>query len=101
LDNSIFTNIEAEATQQPFAQQNDEDFHASKSALISSAHFINDLYTGFMSHMLPSLIAQFALLKVQASFFLFLYQGASILQPLIGNWADRVNLRKVALFARQ
>jgi Arabinose efflux permease len=29
--------------------------------------------------------------------FLFLYQGVSILQPVIGHWADRVNLRKVAL----
>jgi FSR family fosmidomycin resistance protein-like MFS transporter len=37
--------------------------------------------------------------KVQASLLPFLFQGASILQPVIGHWADRSNLRKLALYA--
>jgi len=38
-----------------------------------------------------------ALLKVEAGMFLFLYQGASVLQPVIGHLGDRTNLRKYAL----
>lgn len=75
------------------------DFQPLKTALISSAHLIHDTYSGFISPLIPTLIERFALLKVEAGLFLFLYQGISILQPMIGHWADRVNLRKIALLA--
>ncbi len=38
-----------------------------------------------------------SLLKVEAGIFLFLYQGASVLQPVIGHLGDKTNLRKYAL----
>ncbi len=76
-----------------------QEFQTVKTALVSSAHLINDTYSGFIAPLLPFLIMRFALLKVEASLFLFLYQGISIFQPIIGNWADRVNLRKIALLA--
>ena len=38
-----------------------------------------------------------SLLKVEASLFSFFYQGISILQPIIGHWADRIDLRKYAV----
>ncbi len=75
------------------------DFQPLKTALVSSAHLIHDTYSGFISPLIPTLIERFALLKVEAGLFLFLYQGISILQPMIGHWADRVNLRKIALLA--
>jgi FSR family fosmidomycin resistance protein-like MFS transporter len=38
-----------------------------------------------------------ALSKFDAGIFLFLYQGASVLQPIIGHLGDKTNLRKYAL----
>ena len=75
------------------------EFQALKAASVSGAHAINDTYSGFISPLLPYLIDSFALVKVQASLLPFLFQGASILQPLIGHWADQANLRKLALYA--
>jgi FSR family fosmidomycin resistance protein-like MFS transporter len=75
------------------------EFPVLKAALISSAHLINDTYSSFVSPLIPFLIADLSLMKVQASLFLFFFQGLSILQPFIGHLADRFDLRKVALFA--
>ncbi len=74
-------------------------FQGLKTAIVSSAHAIHDTYSGFIAPLIPYLIERLSLLKVEASIFLFLYQGISILQPVIGHWADRINLRKIALFA--
>ena len=76
-----------------------EEFQTLKASMVTSAHFIHDTYSGFISPLIPFLIERLSLLKVEASLFLFFYQGISILQPMIGHWADRFNLRKIALFA--
>ncbi len=73
------------------------DFQTTKTAIVSSAHAVHDTYAGFIAPLLPLLIERLSLLKVEAGVFLFFYQGASILQPLIGHLADRSNLRKFAL----
>jgi FSR family fosmidomycin resistance protein-like MFS transporter len=73
------------------------DFQVARTAIVSSAHAIHDTYAGFFAPLLPFLIERLSLLKVEAGVFLLLYQGASILQPLIGHLADRSNLRKFAL----
>jgi len=75
----------------------DNDFHTSKTAVISSAHAIHDTYAGFFAPLLPYLIERLSLLKAEAGLFLLFYQGASILQPLIGHLGDQKNLRKYAL----
>ncbi len=75
------------------------DFQPLKAVIVSSAHTIHDTYSGFISPLIPFLIESFSLMKVEASLFLFLFQGVSILQPVIGHWADRIDLRKFALFA--
>ncbi len=77
-------------------QQVSGEFQGLKTAIVSSAHMIHDTYSGFISPLLPFLIENLSLLKVEASLFTFFYQGISILQPLIGHWADRVDLRKFA-----
>ena len=70
-----------------------------KMALIAAAHAVNDTYSGFISPLLPFLIENLSLLKVEASLFSFFYQGVNVFQPLIGHWADSKDLRKIALFA--
>ena len=70
-----------------------------KSIVVSSAHGIHDMYSGFASPLLPFLIDRLSLLKAEAGVFLLVFQGVSILQPIIGHLGDRVNLRKYALAA--
>ncbi len=94
LNSSEFT---ATAAAESSIPQTNGEFQTLKALLVSSAHLIHDTYSGFIAPLIPTLIERFSLMKVEASFFLFLYQGVSILQPVIGHWADRVNLRKIAL----
>ena len=73
--------------------------HTLKSIVVSSAHAVHDMYSGFSSPLLPFLIERLSLLKAEAGVFILVYQGISILQPLIGYIGDRTNLRKYALIA--
>ena len=73
------------------------EFQTARTAIVSSAHAIHDTYAGFIAPLLPFLVERLSLLKVEAGVFLLFYQGASILQPLIGHLADKSNLRKFAL----
>lgn len=57
------------------------------------------MYSGFSSPLLPFLIDRLSLLKAEAGVFILVYQGMSILQPIIGHLGDRTNLRKYALIA--
>ena len=79
--------------------EDSNEFQLLKTIIISSAHAIHDTYSGFISPLIPFLIADLSLLKVEASLFSFVFSGISILQPLIGHLADRYDLRKAALFA--
>jgi MFS transporter, FSR family, fosmidomycin resistance protein len=68
-----------------------------KTLTVSSAHVVHDMYAGFIAPLLPYLIERMSLLKIEAGMFLFFYQGASVLQPVLGHMGDRTNLRKYAL----
>jgi len=99
LANSHFSNITSKAIKKENTAATDPDFQGLKAILISSAHAIHDTYSGFIAPLIPFLIQRMDLLKVEASLFIFLYQGVSILQPVIGHVGDRINLRKFALLA--
>ena len=60
---------------------------------------MHDTYSGFIAPLLPFLIERLSLLKAEAGLFTLFFQGASILQPIIGHIGDRKNLRKFALVA--
>jgi len=75
----------------------DDKFQTLKTLIVSSAHVVHDTYAGFFAPLLPYLIERMSLLKVEAGMFLLLYQGASVLQPVIGHLGDKTNLRKYAL----
>ncbi len=70
-----------------------------KSFIVSSAHGVHDMYSSFSSPLLPFLIERLSLMKAEAGVFILVYQGVSILQPIIGHIGDRTNLRKYALIA--
>ena len=70
-----------------------------RAIIISSAHATHDIYSGFIAPLLPFLIERLSLLKAEAGLFILVYQGVSVLQPVIGYISDRINLRKYALVA--
>jgi len=70
-----------------------------KTVLVSSTHAMHDTYSGFIAPLLPFLIERLSLLKAEAGLFILVYQGVSVLQPVIGHIGDRINLRKYALIA--
>lgn len=75
----------------------EEKFQTLKTLIVTSAHMVHDTYAGFLAPLLPYLIERMSLLKVEAGMFLLLYQGVSVLQPVIGHLGDKTNLRKYAL----
>ena len=81
----------------PVLEAAEDKFQTLKTLVVSSAHVMHDTYAGFIAPLLPYLIERLSLLKVEAGMFMFLYQGASVFQPLIGNLGDKTNLRKYAL----
>jgi len=93
-----YESIIIESTEKPPVTEGLEDkFQTLKTLIVSSAHLVHDTYAGFIAPLLPYLIERMSLLKVEAGMFLFLYQGASVLQPVIGHLGDKTNLRKYAL----
>lgn len=99
MANTSSSNLQIKKQEGISLEKDTGEFQTLKTALISSAHMLNDTYSSFVSPMLPYLIESFGLLKVEASLYPFIYQGASIMQPIIGHWADRIDLRKIALIA--
>ena len=81
----------------PPSETAEDKFQTLKTLVVSSAHVMHDTYAGFIAPLLPYLIERLSLLKVEAGMFMFLYQGTSVFQPLIGNLGDKTNLRKYAL----
>lgn len=81
----------------PDTKSSDESFQTIKALTVSSAHALHDTYAGFISPLLPYLIEKLSLLKVEAGMFILFYQGASVLQPIIGHLGDKTNLKKYAL----
>ncbi len=48
-----------------------EDFQRGKAVLIAVTHFVHDVYTAFLSPILPLLIKKFSLNYTMASLFFF------------------------------
>ncbi len=68
-------------------------FQAGAVITVSSAHAVHDTYTAFLSSLLPVIITNLSLTKSLAGLLTVFVQGPSLLQPLIGRLADRVDLR--------
>ncbi|KPL17709.1 MAG: hypothetical protein AMJ93_14725, partial [Anaerolineae bacterium SM23_84] len=58
-----------------------------------------DTFTGFLPPLLPVLITSLSLSKTEAGLLRVFLQGPSLLQPVIGHLADRVNLRFLGILA--
>lgn len=74
-------------------------FQAKAVLLVSACHFVHDIYSSFLSPLLPILIEKFALTLTRAGLLSTVMQLPSLLNPVIGLWADRVNLRWFIILA--
>ena len=76
-----------------------ERFETARVATVSSAHFVHDTYTAFLSPLLPVLIENLSLTKTAAGLLSVFYQFPSLLQPLVGHLGDRINLKILVIIA--
>ena len=75
------------------AQKRDGSFQTGRVIGLSLSHFINDIYTSFLSPLLPLLIRKLSMSLDQAGFLSTILQIPSLLNPYIGILADRISVR--------
>jgi FSR family fosmidomycin resistance protein-like MFS transporter len=76
-----------------------ERFQTDRVVSLSAGHAVHDTYSAFLAPLLPLFIANFGLSKTEAGLLSVFYQGPSLLQPFIGNLADRVHLGTFVVLA--
>lgn len=79
--------------------QADEQFDTANVLTISFAHAVHDTYSAFVAPLLPVLIENFSLTRTLAGSLTIFLQLPSLLTPIIGHAADRVNLRPFVIVA--
>ncbi|MCU0614719.1 MAG: MFS transporter [Desulfobacterales bacterium] len=77
----------------PFPADTDPKFQTGKVFGLSACHFIHDIYTSFLSPLLPLLIQKLSLTLTQAGFLTTIMQIPALMNPYIGTIADRFNVR--------
>ena len=74
-------------------------FQTGRILALSIAHFIHDVYSSFLSPLLPLLIEKLSLSLTQAGFLSTVMQIPALLNPTIGVWADRISARLFVILA--
>ena len=73
-------------------------FDIKKVALISSSHFFHDIYTSFLSTMLPLLINKFQITLFLSSFLDVARKIPTLFNPLFGLTADKMKIEYFVIF---
>lgn len=68
-----------------------DDFQFSGVLLISITHFIHDVYSSFLSPLLPLLVEKLSMNLTQAGLLGTISQLPALMNPIIGKWVDRGN----------
>jgi FSR family fosmidomycin resistance protein-like MFS transporter len=76
-----------------------EHFRAGAVLLISLCHFIHDVYSSFLSPLLPLLIEKLSLSLTRAGLLSTVMQLPALMNPIIGVWADRISVRWLIIIA--
>jgi FSR family fosmidomycin resistance protein-like MFS transporter len=74
-------------------------FHTGQVLALSVCHFIHDVYSSFLSPLLPLLIEKLSLSLTQAGFLSTVMQIPALLNPHIGSLADRISVRLFVVLA--
>lgn len=80
-------------------QPTEEEFKTGQVLTIAGGHFIHDIYTSFLSPLLPLLIEKLSISLTLAGSLTALTQLSGLLNPFIGYLADKVSLRYFVIFA--
>jgi MFS transporter, FSR family, fosmidomycin resistance protein len=62
-------------------------------------HSIHDFFQALLAPLIPILMGTFGISATQAGFLAFFLRGPSIIQPVIGNFADRRDFRWAVILA--
>jgi len=81
------------------SQPPDNKFKTNHVLTISAGHAVHDTFTTFLPPLLPSFIERWAMSKAEAGALALFLQAPSLLQPLIGHLADRLELRYIVILA--
>ena len=74
-------------------------FQTGKILALSIGHFIHDVYSSFLSPLLPLLIDKLSLTLTQAGLLSTIMQLPALLNPYIGVLADRISVRYFVILA--
>ena len=72
-------------------------FHTGLVTTIAAGHALHDTYTGFLPALLPAFIERLALSNAQAGLLSLFMKLPSLFQPVIGNFADRLDMRHIVV----
>lgn len=73
--------------------QQKKQFRSAEILLLSFSHFVHDVYSAFLAPLLPLLIEKLAINLTQAGFLSAVMQLPALLNPFLGQLADRMSLR--------
>lgn len=76
-----------------------EGWSWGRVSLLTGAHLTHDMALGFLGILLPFLRAELGFSLLLAGLLLPAQQAGSLLQPVLGHWADRVGRRRFVLSA--
>lgn len=71
--------------------------HIFKIIVLSIGHLCHDIYTSFLSPLLPLLIKKLELTYASAGFISVMLRLPSLFNPLIGAYVDRFNLKYIVI----
>jgi MFS transporter, FSR family, fosmidomycin resistance protein len=90
-------NHPSEAMDTPLATSN--RFQTAGVLLVSLCHFVHDIYSSFLSTLLPLLIEKLSMSLTRAGLLTTFMQLPALLNPIIGLWADRISVRWFIILA--
>ena len=77
----------------------EKKFQTGNILLIASAHFVHDVYSSFLSPVLPLLIKKLKLSYTLAALLTVAQNLPSLLNPLVGVIADKISVRYLLIIA--
>lgn len=77
----------------------DAPFQTGKVLLVSLCHFIHDIFSSFLSPLLPLLIEKLSLSLTRAGLLSTVMQIPAVFNPIIGVWVDRLSVRWFIIMA--
>ena len=86
-------------TVQPTSTAIDDTFQTDKALVITAGHLTHDIFTSFLSPLLPLIIEKLSLSLTLAGTLASFQQLPSLINPILGLMADRGSLRWLVILA--